>query len=201
MTHVDAGAPVVAETSTRIEQSALALFRTRGFAGASIREISKGANIALATMFHHFENKSAILEGLLHRIVDTQREELDEALEGLEDPTERLRAYVTVIVVSHCLRSDESFVAERELRSLDEEAQVPIREKRRQIQHILREIVEDGCKSGAYQVPHPATAAIAILTMCTSVASWYRDGRGLAPDDLAEEYADYALAIVHPRTA
>ena len=64
---------------------------------------------------------------------------------------------------------------------------------------MLRQIVEDGVRVGEYSVSDPATAGIAILTMCTSVASWYREGRGLGPDDLAEEYAQYALAIVTRR--
>lgn len=199
MLNAEVGEPVIADTRTRIEQSALQLFRSRGFVGASIREIAGGADIAIATMFHHFPTKSAILEGLLHRIVDTQQIELDHALSGLDEPTDRLRAFVTVIVVSHCLRSDESFVAETELRSLDEAIQAPIRDKRRKIQHVLRQIIEDGVTSGEYSVADPTTAGIAILTMCTSVASWYREGRGLGPAALAHEYADYALAILSRR--
>lgn len=184
-----------ADTSTRIEQTALQLFRERGYAGASIREISGGAGIAIATMFWHFPTKASILDHLLHRIVDQQTEEINESLDGVEDPAQQLRLFVRAVVTAHCLRSDESFVAESELRSLDHDLQAPIREKRLVIQRQLRQIIADGTEAGDFTVADPATAAVAILTMCTSVASWYRPDRGLSPDALSESYSDYALSI------
>ncbi len=184
-----------ADTSTRIEQTALQLFRERGYAGASIRDISSGAGIAIATMFWHFPTKSAILDRLLHRIVEQQTTEIDALLKGIQEPAQQLRLFVRAVVTAHCLRSDESFVAESELRSLDLDLQAPIRAKRLVIQRQLRQIIADGTEAGDFTVADPATAAIAILTMCTSVASWYRPDRGPSPDTLSESYSDYALSI------
>ena len=184
------------DTAQRIERSALRLFHTRGYEGTSVRKIAAGADIAVATMFHHYPTKSAILETLLHRIVDRLQNELDEAMVDAVNPADRLSRFVRVMVIAHCLRSDESFVAERELRFLPSAAQDPILAKRRMIQLQIRVIVEDGRNANLFLVDEHRNAAIGILTMCTSVASWYRKDRDLDPESLATHYIDYALRIV-----
>ena len=184
------------DTSQRIERSALRLFYARGYEGTSVRKIAAGADIAVATMFHHYPTKSVILETLLHRIVDQIQNELEDALVDAANPADRLSRFVRVVVIAHCLRSDESFVAERELRFLPPAAQDPILAKRRMIRAQIHDIVEAGRNANLFLVDENRTAAIAILTMCTSVASWYRKERDLDPETLAGHYIDYARQIV-----
>lgn len=183
-------------TPARIEKSAIGLFRAQGYAGSSIREIAGGANIAIATMFHHFPSKLAILEHLLHRIVDQLQSELDASIDDSSAPAVQLGAFVQVMVLAHCSRGDESFVAESELRSLPETERAAVRAKRLRIQHRLRDIIEAGVAARDFEVNNTHSAAEAILTMCTSVPSWYRRGRALSPAGLADDYTQYALRIL-----
>jgi AcrR family transcriptional regulator len=188
--------PEMHDTASRVSASALRLFREKGYAGASIREIAAGADVALATMFHYFSNKAAILEHIMHRIVDELRAELDEAVDPTASAAEQLDAFVRVLVVAHCQRSDDSFVALSELRNLTADASVEVRAKRLEIQHMLERIVEAGVDEGTFNARSPHTAALAVLTMCTSVATWFRPGGPMTPEKLAETYALYARAIV-----
>lgn len=191
------GSPNGMSTPLRIENTALHLFRKKGYAGSSIREIAAGSDVAIATMFHHFPSKLAILERLLHLAVDELQAELDEAMKDTTDARERLRACVRVMVVAHCLRSTQSFVAESELRSLPEDASHDIRRKRLRIQKLFHKAVEEGIESGEFTCTDAKIASVAILTMCTSVASWYRPGGPLTPEQLAQFYVDFAFSIVH----
>lgn len=53
-------------TGQRILESALHLFSTRGYVGATTKEIAKNAGIAEVTLFRHFESKDKLFESVLN---------------------------------------------------------------------------------------------------------------------------------------
>lgn len=192
----DAGDVSSQDTRLRLEDGALRLFRAKGYSGSSIREIASEGGVAVATMFWHFPNKAAILESLLHRGVDEVQRTLDAAAVGAESPAERLAASVHALVQFHCDKSMLSFVAESELRSLEEPASSDIRAKRMRVQHMFRDCVREGVARGDFNCAEPDTTAIAILTMCTAVATWYRPGGRLTANTLADHYVGLAFRLV-----
>ena len=183
-------------TAERVEQAALQLFFDKGFAGTTIREIASSAGLGLATMFHYFPNKLAILESLLTDIVDDLQSVLTKALANSSEPVDQLSRAVEVLVYEHCEKRIQSFVAQSELRSLEGTTREEIRRKRAVIQRRFINIVEDGVASGAFTTPAPRRAALAILTMCTSVATWYEPSRELTARDVAGEYVRFALDLL-----
>jgi AcrR family transcriptional regulator len=187
---------VAHETAELIEEAALEVFYVKGYHGASIRAIASAAHIGLSTLFHHYPNKAAILERILNRAVDAMQEDIDVAVVGVEHPAERLSAAVEALVVAHCERQSQSFVAQSELRSLEPLAAERIRKKRRAVQAVFDDAVRDGLAAGEFSCPYPREAARAIVSMGTMVATWYHDGHGLSPQRVADIYVDMALRTV-----
>ncbi len=72
------------DTRTRILETAEGLFATKGYAGTSIREITRDAGVNVAAIHYHFGSKEALLRGVTDRIVRPLNERrfqlLDEAL-------------------------------------------------------------------------------------------------------------------------
>ncbi|MBE2888363.1 TetR/AcrR family transcriptional regulator, partial [Geobacter anodireducens] len=54
-------------THERILETALGLFSTRGYLGATTREIARQAGIAEVTLFRHFPSKVKLLEEAITR--------------------------------------------------------------------------------------------------------------------------------------
>jgi AcrR family transcriptional regulator len=54
-------------TKNKVIETALSLFKTNGFQGTSVRDISKKANVNIATISYYFKGKQGLLE---HIIVD-----------------------------------------------------------------------------------------------------------------------------------
>lgn len=183
-------------TGTRIEEIALEMFRERGYTAASIRDITSASGVAISTLFHHFPNKMAILERLMYRAVDELQANLDKAVDGKSDPRERLAACVRVVVVDHCERTALSFVAEKELHHLDPEVGGDIRRRRLQVRDMFLDAITDGIAAGEFASTDPKTAALAIITMCTAVSTWYKPSGPHSPDELAQLFVDYALNLV-----
>jgi AcrR family transcriptional regulator len=185
-----------AGTADTIEWAALEVFYEKGYHGASIRAIGAAANIGVATLFHHYPTKAAILDRILHRAVDHMQADLDDAIDGLTDPVERLAMAVRALVIAHCERQSQSFVAQSELRSVPDDAEAEIRRKRRRVQAVFDDSVEDGLAAGVFACEHPREVARAIVSMGTQVASWYHAGHGLTPAEVADIYVEMALRLV-----
>jgi len=47
-----------------------------------------------------------------------------------------------------------------------------------------------------FHTPYPRQATTAIITMCTSIAQWFKPEGELAPSELAVRYQTFALNIV-----
>jgi len=71
------------ETRSKIIESAVKLFSTRGFNAASVDDICKDAGISKGAFYHHFESKQALFLALLDGWLQT----IDTAIEASKDLT------------------------------------------------------------------------------------------------------------------
>jgi len=71
------------ETRTKITESAIKLFSSRGYAAASVDNICTEAGISKGAFYHHFESKQALFLALLDGWLKT----IDNAIEASRDKT------------------------------------------------------------------------------------------------------------------
>jgi AcrR family transcriptional regulator len=183
-------------TAEAILESALQVFYEKGYHGASIRAIARGAGVGLATLFHHYPNKSVILERIVNGAADAMRSDLDRTLDGLTDPTERVAVAVRTMVIASCERQRESFVAQSEFRSLTEADFKKNREKRRAIQRVFSDAVNEGVSAGQFSARHPNDVARSLVLLGSAVALWYKAGQGLTTEEVADVHVEMALDLV-----
>lgn len=182
------------ETSETIERAAIKLMHAKGYEGTSIRAIAREANVGIATLFHHYSSKAELLERTLKSGFDELLDAMNAAVEGLDDPAERLAAAVRVHVVLHCEKPESSIVS-TELRSLEPLPRAEILVKAQQVQEFFASALVDGAKSGHFDCDHPRETARALHSMCSGVTSWYQPGAGMSPEDVGELYVDLALRL------
>lgn len=168
-----------------------------GYHGTSVRDIAERAGMSPAALYHHFPSKQALLFTIMDRGMDELVRRSEEAYAAApDDPAEKLRALVRVHVVRHAEHQKESFLGNSELRSLDEPGRSTILAKRdRQMYHFYR-VVQEGVERGQFRTRFPTETARGIVTMCTAVATWYREAGPLPAEEVAHRYADIALAMV-----
>jgi AcrR family transcriptional regulator len=183
-------------TPAAIREAALQDFYERGYHGSSTRSIAKGAGIGVATLFHHYPSKAAILAEIVNGAADEMQTDLDRELAGVTEPTPRLTVASRTMVIASCERQRESFVAQSEFRSLTADAFKLNREKRRRIQQTFLEIVADGLASGTFACLHPADVARSLVLLNSSVALWYEAGHGMTAEEMAAVHVDMSLNLV-----
>ena len=97
-----------------------------------------------------------------------------------DDPAARLRAIVRVHVLTHAEHQQGSFIGNSEIRSLEPANRAIVVSKRDQQKRIFDRVVLDGVERGVFTTPYPKEATMALVTMCTAVAQWYRARRAPA---------------------
>lgn len=84
------------ETRRRIFEAALALFRKRGFAEATMRDIAKEADVALGAAYYYFDSKDAIVMAFYQRTQDELVPLVADALSQTHGFKQRLAGVIRV---------------------------------------------------------------------------------------------------------
>ena len=178
-----------------IEDAASGLFRDRGYAGTSVRDIARVLDIQGASLYAHVTSKEDVLSAIVDRAADAFEAGAARATAATAgaDPATRLaalvRAHVAVIAADPELAS--VFVTEWRHLSADHRAEVL--ERRDRYEALFRSAILDGMATGNFASTDPALAATFVLTALNGLAGWYRaDGR-LGRDRIADHYADLAV--------
>lgn len=93
------------ETKARVERAALTLFVARGVAETTTREIAMAASIAEGTIYRHFPSKEQLALDLFLR----HHRALAEALAGVAQQAQGLRAQIDAIVRCYCEWADDDW--------------------------------------------------------------------------------------------
>jgi TetR/AcrR family transcriptional regulator, cholesterol catabolism regulator len=192
---------LIVDTGRRNEaailNAALAAFGDKGFNGASMRDVARGADTSLSNLYNYFSSKSGLLAEVLRRANDELYARVRQAVADAGDAAgprlrDAVRAYVG-FVVDHQVAAVVAISEVRYLTGPDRERLVAARDR---TEGVFAEIVAQGADDGEFRTPYPADAARGIVSLCSSVSTWYRaDGR-LSRGQVAEQHARYALALV-----
>ena len=92
-------AQVVALRRRQILDAAAQVFAERGFHRTTIRDVAKVAGVADGTIYNYFENKTALLLGILDRLNENERR----AIEGAQAQATDLRSFTRRYFQNHLL--------------------------------------------------------------------------------------------------
>lgn len=178
-------------------RAALEAFFEHGFHGTSMRNIAERAGTAISHAYYYFPSKAEMLRTLMVGVIDDLIAALDQAAaEAGPDPAARLAAVVRAHVRFHTERQADSFVTNTELRSLSPETRDEIVAMRDRIAAFFKTAVDDGIRENLFRCRHRDEAVLAIVTMCTAVAGWYRADGPQTPQAVADHYAELVLNML-----
>lgn len=180
-------------TRERILREAAALFRRKGFNGASMQDLAEAVGITKSSLYHHFRSKQALLFEILSTTVDRETPALRTIAEAELPAAERLRRAVArhVLGLIRDLDNVACFVEEgRFLAPRYREAYIA---KRDRYERLFRRILEEGVAAGEFRPVDVRVASLAILGMCNWVARWYRPDGAYAPEEIAAQFGELAV--------
>jgi AcrR family transcriptional regulator len=186
---------VAIETSRRqqIEDVASALFRERGYAGTSVRDIAQALNLQGGSLYAHVASKEDVLWSIVTRAADQFHALVGPIAASADAPPERMRAMIRahVAVVTSSQRDATVFL--HEWRLLSTERRFAIAARRDNYEALFRKVIAEGTAAGAFRAVDPKLTAAAMLSALNGIATWYRPEGALTAEQIADQHADLFL--------
>ncbi|WP_157647231.1 TetR/AcrR family transcriptional regulator [Actinomycetospora chiangmaiensis] len=180
----------------QIYEQATRLFAERGFAGTSLQDIADAMGMTRPSLYYYVKNKDQLLARLVTEITEAPAAATEEiAARGL-DATTKLRELVRLIAgqqARHAARFQLVIRSESELP--DDLAGAHQAAKRRVLDGFVR-VVDEGIRSGEFRPRPVRTTALALIGMCNWIAWWFRPGGAQSPEEVGDQMAEMAVAMV-----
>ncbi|MBW3661721.1 MAG: TetR/AcrR family transcriptional regulator [Actinobacteria bacterium] len=180
----------------RLWNAAVELFASKGFVATGIRDIADRAGLSVSALYYYVSNK----EELLLQIMRDTQEQLVAACrsvaERLSAPEEQLAGLTQLHVIGQARYRLEASVVDTEIRALGAEGRQQMIQLRDQIEARWTDALERGRTQGVFTFINARTTRLALVEMCNGVAHWYSPDGQMDPEQLAQEFADLALAMV-----
>jgi AcrR family transcriptional regulator len=180
--------------------SAIAAFVSTGYHGATMRSIAHGAAMSVHGVYHHYRSKQDLLVAILDMTMSELLLRVTAARDEGTTTPQRFALMVEALALFHTHRRDLAFIGASETRSLQHDNRHQIAALRDRLQHMLDAEVDTAISEGRFTTPYAHTATRAISTMCTSLPQWFRLDGPLKPEQIATEYAQFALDLMRDRS-
>ena len=177
----------------QIEDAASALFRERGYAATSVRDIAQAIDMQGGSLYAHVASKEDVLWSIVSRAADRFNAEVGAVATSGAPPAVRLREMMRAHVGVVTSAQKDAAVFLHEWRFLSQGRREQMAERRDAYEALFRRVIGEGIAAGAFNAVDSRLTAMAILSALNGIATWYRSDGYLTPKELADQYADLFL--------
>lgn len=183
-------------TRALLLEVAIESFAERGFYGTSTRTIANAAGLSSAGLYVHHGSK----EELLFEISRAGHEEtlsiVRSASSASEDPVQQLRELVRGYVLFHVRKHTIARVINYEMSALSNSHRSQIAGIRREIDHVVQDVIQRGVAAGVFHTEDPRMTAVALESMGIDIGRWYREDGSWTAEQIADRYTEMAMRLV-----
>lgn len=174
----------------QIEDAASTLFRERGYAATSVRDIAHALDMQGGSLYAHVASKEDVLWAIVVRAADRFNAEVGPIAASDRTAARKLRKMIRghVAVVTSAQKDAAVFLDE--WRFLSPERRATIAARRDDYEGMFRTAIAQGVASGEFGRVDPAQTAIVILSALNGIASWYSPEGKLTAAQIADQHAD-----------
>ena len=175
----------------QIEDAASALFRERGYAATSVRDIAQALHIQGPSLYAHVASKEDVLWSIVIRAAERFNTEVGAvAIDTSSPATDRLRDMIRGHVAVVTSSQKDAAVFLHEWRFLSSERRDDIAARRDAYEALFRDVIAEGSANGEFRGVDARLTAMAILSALNGIATWFSPDGDLTPDQIADQHAD-----------
>lgn len=177
----------------QIEEKATALFRERGYAATSMRDLAQVLGIEAASLYSHIKSKEEILQKICFRMAD----EFFEAWKSVASEDSSYAAKIEKAAIAHVTvitkNTAASAVFFNEWRHLSEPYLSDFLSMRDDYEGRFIQIIKDGMKSGEFQQVDERFMMLTILSSLNWTHNWYKPQGTLTPKEIGSRLSNLIL--------
>jgi AcrR family transcriptional regulator len=176
------------------------VFCEKGYAGASMRDLSRASGMSLAGLYHYFGSKERLLYLIQKNTFSTIVERLKTRLRDVTDPGERLRIFVQNHLEYFVTNQSGLKVLAHEDEALKNSFGSEIAAIKREYYRICLGLIDD-LKHRRHLDFNSRTAVMSLFGMINWIYTWYNPRLDGTAEELAGEMSAILLAGLGCRSA
>lgn len=183
------------KTYERIQVAALSLFAENGVESTSIRHIGNKAKVPTSLLYHYAPSKYQLVFELMRDGMERYQQSASDARDIGTTPEEKLAGLITAHIIMHCRNSQLAKLIGNGWRPLPNKEKNVMLTVRDNYSKLWDEVLQDGVRSGVFDLDNPRLARLSIVQMC-SVSTWYQSSGPLSAEELVVHFGDLVFATV-----
>lgn len=173
----------------QIRQVAQNMFRARGYAATSMRELAEAVGIEAASLYNHIKSKEEILQhicfGMANDFFTALDKVKDEELPADIKLTKAIKEHIKVITSN----LDAAGVFLTEWRFLSEPHLSNFKKMRNRYEREFQRIVLEGIRQGLFKPTDVKLYCLSLFSAMNWIYQWYQPNGELSPDELGEKFS------------
>ena len=157
-----------------------------GYERASIRDLAEAAGMTKAGLYYYFKSKEELLFLILDSYMDDLLSGMEEITTQVEDPEERLKAYIRFQVERYCSDTYRSKLIINDENCLSGEWFQIVKDKQRRYLSYWRETLDRFGRDRGRPISHLSAHVMLLVGMCNWIYQWYHPEGDLPPLELAD---------------
>lgn len=171
------------------------IFATKGYDGASLRDIAERAGLTKAALYYHFPDKEQIFEIVVMSRMDSLIEAVAARVEAAgADPIARIEAFVAV-TAERIDQDRTGWISSSNTFWSFENAQNRVRivAQRDAYEKILRDAIKDAMTQGLIRDCDPGLVSRLLLAGLSGLPRWHKPDGPMTAQEVGSEYVDFVL--------
>ena len=170
-------------------------FREKGYEGSSMRDLSRAAGMSLAGLYHYFGCKERLLYLIQKHAFSTIIEQLKARLQDVDDPAQRIRAFIQNHLEYFVANQSGLKVLAHEDEALKNGFASELTAIKRQYYRICLGLMDDLKRERRLEF-NSRTAVMSLFGMINWIYTWYNPRVDGTAEDLARQMSEIILSGV-----
>jgi len=192
----DGGAAYMARRE-EIVQAAAHVFRDRGFAAATLRDVAAALNTDRASLYYYVGSKEELLQEIVRQALGRDIETAEAVKRSRASSKDKIAALIEAMVNSYAANYPHMSVYIEDLGRIsrqDSEWSIDVIARTRAYEALVNSILTKGQRDGTLRKDLPVElAALGLFGMINWMHRWYRPNIKWSPEEVAKSFTEIFL--------
>ena len=176
-----------------IHEAAAQLFRDKGYAATSMRDLAEAVNLKASSLYNHISSKEEILKDICfanaHRFLSI----MEEVEATLASPQEKVRQLLSLHIRTAMQDTTSVTAFNDEWRHLSEPELSEFKALRKDYEGRFLAIIKEGITDNTFQDLEPKLVLYTIFSSVRWLYDWFKAGKRLSAEDVEQEMVQFIM--------
>ena len=173
--------------------NAAELFRKKGFAAASVRELAEALGIEAPSLYNHIGSKAELLQEICFEVAKDYTAHMEEVIISKKNAAQKTADIIRFHVRKLSTDFDKVFVSEHEWKRLPQKNLEEFLAQRKLYEKNMIDILKDGIEKKLFKNILPSIAVLAILSAVRGLELRQRHKNEFTIEELEETMVEHLL--------